>query len=97
MKKMRSKLGLFLLVLLLAGGASHDWHHLLDPHCESGAPGESHPCLSCSALHGATAAEIGALVHAPAAPERDLGAHPEHAAPHVFARGSAATRAPPRA
>jgi hypothetical protein len=53
--------------------------------------------VGCSALHGATAAEIGAGIAVPVAPGRDLPAQPEHVAPHAFAAGTPGTRAPPRA
>src|SRR5512134_2120080 len=97
MKKARSILvPLFLLVLMLAGGGFHVWHHVLDPHCESGPAGETHPCLSCVALHGATAAEIGVGVAPSSGSERELRPTFEHASPGTAARGSAATRAPPR-
>lgn len=99
MKTRRSLwMSLFLLALLLAGSGAHVWHHVLDPHCEeSGAAGESHPCLACAALHGATIAEIGVGVAPPIAAQRDLRAARAHDAPRPAARGIVATRAPPEA
>jgi|SRR6185436_4847417 len=97
MKKTRSILmPLFLLALLLVGGGFHVWHHVLDPHCDSGSAGESHPCLTCVALHGATAAEIGIGVAPPSASEREVRPALEHAAPATAARGTIAARAPPQ-
>lgn len=103
MKKTRSILmPLFLLALLLAGGGFHVWHHVLDPHCETGGPsesdaaGESHACVSCVALHGATATEIGVGVAPPVAAEQSLRAQYENDAPAAAVRGITATRAPPQ-
>jgi hypothetical protein len=87
---------LFLLVLMLAGGGFHYWHHVLDPHCDAGTASESHHCLTCAALHGATAAEIGVQVAPPSASERDLRPALTHVAPSTAARGVASTRAPPQ-
>jgi hypothetical protein len=39
------------------GAVVHLEHHLLDPGCESGAGGESHPCVSCTSLHGSALVE----------------------------------------
>lgn len=86
---------LFLLALLLAGGASHDRHHLFDPHCGSEAAGESHPCMSCAALHGATAAEIGTGIAPPSPHQHALRPHHASETPLALARGTAPPRAPP--
>lgn len=47
-----------LLATLVLGAAFHFAHHVLDPHCESTAGAESHPCLTCTALHGAYDAPV---------------------------------------
>src|SRR5262245_7776088 len=96
MKRTRSILmPLFLLAVMLAGSGFHVWHHVLDPHCESSAT-DSHPCLTCAALHGATESEIGAGIAPPVEHPRDLRATREHETPRPIARGPLAARAPPQ-
>lgn len=88
-------LPLFLLALLVAGGGAHAWHHLLDPHCESAAPRESHPCLSCSALHAATTADAAIGVWVPAESGHDVSPRGGRSVARALALGVATPRAPP--
>jgi hypothetical protein len=85
-----------LLVAVLAlGGAAHLAHHLADPHCDDGPGPRSHPCVSCSALHGAALVAESVAAAPPAAAGASLHRSAPDAAPVVSRRGGAPPRAPP--
>ena len=85
------------LAILALGAVLHLKHHLDDPHCDNTATRDSHPCVSCSGLHGAAVAENEA-VRAAAIPVRPAEAHAAEAArPERILRSTTPSRAPPRA
>ena len=82
------------IALLALGAAAHFEHHLLAPDCESGGP-TSHPCASCSVLHGGTLAEVGVAAAPPAPSHTTDPSHREKLAPVGSAPACCAPRAPP--
>jgi len=85
----------FALGLLALGDGAHLRHHLMDPGCDSGFTPESHPCVTCSGLHGgaleASAPAVAPCVVADAAETP----HPAPAPPILDALCAAPPRAPP--
>ena len=85
------------LAILALGTALHLKHHLDDPHCDNTPTRDSHPCVSCSGLHGAAVTESGAVRAVPI-PARPAEAHAAEAArPERILRSTTPSRAPPRA
>lgn len=83
------------IVLLALGAAAHFEHHLLGPDCESGPTSSSHPCASCSVLHGGTLAESTVTGIAPTASRPTESHNPGTVAPAATIPGSCAPRGPP--
>lgn len=90
-------LPLLLLALLFAGTAAHLGHHWLDPECGAESGPSSHPCVACSALHGAVEPDAG--VASLAAPPRPDSWVPQSTTTARDAAGLSTTspRAPPLA
>jgi len=85
------------LALLALGAAFHLKHHIDDPHCDNSPTANSHPCVSCSGLHGAAVVENGEALTAQI-PVRPSDAHVAEAdRPERLLRGPCLSRAPPRA
>jgi hypothetical protein len=83
------------MVLLALGTAAHFEHHLLGSDCDNGSTPRSHPCASCSVLHGGTLAETGIAAIPPAPSHPTEAPPPEIIAPIAMVRGLCAPRAPP--
>jgi hypothetical protein len=84
-----------LLIVLSIGGALHITHHLLDPDCESAAGAESHPCVSCSALHGGVVEAVDVGAAPPAALSHHTVLPASSAGPSADPSGANSSRAPP--
>jgi hypothetical protein len=85
------------LALLVLGAVAHVAHHAMDPSCDDGRGHSSHPCVSCSVLHGAALA-AQAIAIAPATPAHvhDLRL-PEISVAIATVLPTGAPRAPPLA
>jgi hypothetical protein len=83
------------IALLALGALGHFGHHLLDPTCVDGGTPFSHPCASCSVLHGAAIAEHHVAIE-PSCPSRPSELRlPEKTAPRAAIPLRCAPRAPP--
>jgi hypothetical protein len=87
---------LAVLWLFVLGSVAHFEHHLLDPACDPGSPGNTHACY-CAGMHGG-ATIAPPVAAAPAAPQAPIEwTIAEAVAPSPVERGICATRGPPRA
>ena len=86
---------LLAMAVLALGAAAHFEHHLLGPDCESDSAPTSHPCASCSVLHGGTLAEVGVAAAPPAPTHSTEYSTPEAVVLHAAAPARCVPRAPP--
>jgi hypothetical protein len=90
-----AQLAILAVTVLALGAAAHFEHHLIGPDCDSGHAPTSHPCASCSVLHGGTLAEVGVAAAAPIASRPGEHSPRGILAPVTPALASCAPRAPP--
>lgn len=94
MSATRAFRAMVLVATLLLGGAFHEWHHAIDPHCDGDASSTEHAC-GCAGLHAA--ALVVAVDGAPLPVRAEwVGVAPAAlAVPPAAAHALASPRAPP--
>jgi hypothetical protein len=91
--RVRPWLSWLFAAVLAVGGVAHWGHHVADPDCDAAA--SPHPCVSCSALHGAALASEAVAAGPPARLVVSAVVAPVTPTTAAPARSACGPRAPP--